>query len=398
MKNAAVLPGPNGGAPSVYADWLLAPGRRTLLCYGHYDVQPAGPLSMWSSPPFQATRRGNHLVARGASDDKGQLFTHLKAIESYLAGNGTLPLNVKVWLEGEEELGSPNLNAFLDRHVERLRADAVLISDTEMPAADQPAIVYGLRGQISLDLEVRGAAGARHAGRYGGAVLNPLQVLCELIAGLHDKRNRIAVPGVYARVRPVNAAERQRLRCAHGDVSAADYLPARGEHGFTSLERATLRPALTVQAIAGGQLGAAGPVVIPERAAARLNVRLVPDQEPAEIGHLLVRHLAAHTPPGARLRTRLTGGSRAVLLSPRHAAIAAADRAIHATWQRRPVLTRSGGTIPVVEQLHRRLGAAVVLLGFGLPSDNIHSANEQISLPRFFRGIQTVVRFMAEYA
>ena len=398
LHNARVLPGSRGGPPSVYADWLQAPGQRTLLCYGHYDVQPAGPLATWRTPPFQPEIVNQYLFARGASDDKGQLFIHLKAIESYLSGVGGLPINVKVWLEGEEEVGSPNLSAFLDCATERLRADAVLISDTEMSAPHQPSIVYGLRGQVSLDLEVSGAPRDLHAGRYGGAVLNPLQALCELIAGLHDNHNRIAVPGVYARVRAISPRERQQLRCQTGEHSELRYRPARGEPGYTGFERTVLRPALVVQGMGGGKVGSEGPVVVPGRASARLSMRLVPDQEPAEIGRLLIRHLARTAPPGSRLRTRITAGSRPVLLSPRQLAVAAAARAVRATWHVPPVLTRSGGTIPVVDQLHRRLGAPIVLLGFGLASDNIHSANERLSLPRFFRGVQTVVRFIAEYA
>jgi acetylornithine deacetylase/succinyl-diaminopimelate desuccinylase-like protein len=219
-----------------------------------------------------------------------------------------------------------------------------------------------------------------------------------MIAGLHDSRDRIAEPGVYAGVRPVSLAERRQLRCQTGQRHELRYRPARGEAGYSSFERTVLRPALVVQAVSGGTLGSSGPVVIPSRAGARLSMRLVPDQEPAEIGRLLIHHLAASAPAGARVRARMAGGARPVLLSTHHPAMAAAARAVRATWGVPPVLTRSGGTIPIVEQLHRRLGAPVVLLGFGLASDNIHSANERLSLPRFFRGIQTVARFMSEYA
>jgi len=395
LHDPRVLPGPCGGAPSVYADWLGAPGRPTLLCYGHYDVQPAGPRGEWASPPFRATRQGHHLVARGASDDKGQLFIHLKAIESYLATDGRLPLNIKVWLEGEEELGSPNLVAFLDREAMRLRADAVLVSDTEMPAPHQPSIVYGLRGQLALDIDVQSARHDLHSGRYGGAVLNPLQVLCELVAGLHDSRGRITVSGMYTRVRTVEADERQRLRRQR---RFDQDLTGWGEPGYSAFERTIIRPALIVQGIAGGNTGSASPAVIPRRAQARLSVRLVPDQEPAEIGRLLVRHLTAAAPRAVRLQATVAGGSRPVLVSPRHPAMRAAARAVRAAWGVPPVLTRSGGTIPIVDQLHRRLGVPVVLMGFGLPGDNIHAANERLSLPHFFRGIETIVRFFAEYA
>jgi len=400
-RRAAVLPGPNGGAPSVYADWLGAPGKPTLLLYGHYDVQPAEPLAEWRTPPFRATVLGKHLYARGASDDKGQLFIHLKALESLLTTTGRLPLNVKVWLEGEEEIGSPNLAVFLDRELSRLRADAVLVSDTEMPAPGRPAIVYGLRGNLSLELEVRAPMRELHSGRYGGAVLNPLQALCELIAGLHDRHGRVTIPGFYHHVRPVAPDERQRLRRdSPSDERFLTSLGVRhgwGEEGYTARERATIRPALIVEGLTGGYTGPSGKAVIPDRALARLGARLVPDQDPAEIAQLLRRHLVSVTPPAVRARLTVTGGSRPVLIPRRHAAMAAASRAVEHVWGAPPVFMRSGGSIAVVEQLRRRLGAPIVLLGFGLPDDAIHAPNERIHLPTLFRGVDTVAAFLREY-
>jgi len=215
LQHVQVLPEVNGGHPSVYADWLKAPGKPTLLLYGHYDVQPVDPLRAWHSHPFQATIIGNNLYARGASDDKGQLFIHLKAVESYLRTTGQLPLNIKVWLEGEEEINSPNLSAFLDREASRFQANAVLVSDTEMQGVGRPSIIYGLRGNLACELEVRGAQHDLHSGRYGGAVLNPLQALSEIVAGLHDSHNRVAVPGFYRHVRNLHPAERQEIRCSN---------------------------------------------------------------------------------------------------------------------------------------------------------------------------------------
>ncbi len=253
LHHVQVLPGVNGGHPSVYADWLLAPGQPTLLLYGHYDVQPVDPLKDWRTPPFQATRIGQNLFARGASDDKGQLFIHLKAVESYLATVGSLPINVKIWLEGEEEINSPNLPAFLDSEATRLEADAVLVSDTEMLGPGRPTIIYGLRGSLAFELEVGGPRHDLHAGRYGGAVHNPVQALCEIIAGLHDRRGRVAIPEFYARVREVAATERQELRCGSPDdeqiMADLDIPTGWGEEGYSLFERMTIRPALIVNGI-----------------------------------------------------------------------------------------------------------------------------------------------------
>lgn len=402
LRNVAVLPGPNGGAPSVYGDWLLAPGQPTLLLYGHYDVQPAAPADGWRTPPFRATVVGQNLYARGASDDKGQLFIHLKAVESLLAHAGRLPVNVKVWLEGEEEIGSPNLAALLDREGERLRADAVLVSDTEMAAPGRPAIVVGLRGNLSCALDVRAPGAELHSGRYGGAAPDPLRVLCELIAGLHDRQGRVAVAGFYDRVRTFSADERRRMQAA----GAADArflsdlrVPADwGEAGYSPAERIAFRPALTVNGVSGGYTGPGGKAVIASRALARLGIRLVPDQEPAEIARLLGRHIAAATPPTVRARLRFTAQASPVVSPRGHPLMTAAVRAVRRVWGVPPVFTRSGGTIPAVAQFQRRLGAPALLLGFGLRDDAIHAPNEKLSLPNFCRGVATVRRLLVECA
>lgn len=402
LHNAQVLPGVNRGAPSVYADWLLAPGKPTLLLYGHYDVQPVDPLKEWRTPPFKATIIGENLYARGASDDKGQLFIHLKAVESYLKTLGRLPINIKIWLEGEEEINSPNLSAFLKREAKRLQADAVLVSDTEMLGCDRPSIIYGLRGNLACEIEISGPRHDLHSGRYGGAVLNPLQALSEVVAGLHDRKGRVAIPGFYQQVRELESTQRQKIRCCcKRDQQILDDLdlPAGwGEQGYSIFERMTIRPALTINGLAGGYTGPGGKSVIPSRGLARFSIRLVPNQEPEEIAQLLRRHIATVTPPAVRSRLKITGGSRPVLLPRRHPAMLAAVRAVQSTWGVPPVFTRSGGSIPLVEQLHRRLKVPVVLLGFGLPDDDIHAPNEKISLPNFFRGIETVIRFLGEYA
>lgn len=400
LHHVQILAGPNGGHPSVYADWLLAPGQPTLLLYGHYDVQPVDPLRDWRTPPFRATCIGQNLFARGASDDKGQLFIHLKAVESYLATVGTLPINIKVWLEGEEEINSPNLAAFLDREAARLQADAVLVSDTEMLGPGRPTIMYGLRGNLAFELEVGGPRHDLHAGRYGGAVHNPLQALCEIIARLHDHRGRVAIPEFYARVHEVAATERQELRCVSPDdeqIMADLDIPAGwGEEGYSLFERMTIRPALIVNGIAGGYTGPGIKTVIAKRALARLSMRLVPAQEPAEIARLLQRHIAAIKPPAVYTRLKIMGASPPVVIPHRHPVMSAARRAVYQVWGVPPVFTRSGGTIPLVAHLQRRFDVPIILLGFGLPDDDIHAPNEKISLPNFFCGIETIIRFLEE--
>lgn len=400
LHHAQVLPGIKGGHPSVYADWLLATGQPTLLLYGHYDVQPVDPLKDWRTPPFQATRIGQNLFARGASDDKGQLFIHLKALESYLAAVGALPINVKVWLEGEEEMNSPNLLAFLDREATRLQADAVLISDSEMLGPGRPSILYALRGNLAFELEVGGPRHHLHSGRYGGAVHNPLQALCEIIASFHDQHGRVTIPGFYNRVHQIADAERQELRCGSpndGQIMADLDIPAGwGEEGYSLSERMTIRPALTINGISGGYTGLGMSTIIARSGLARLSLRLVPHQEPAEIAHLLRQYIAGTKPPAVSARLKILGGSPPVVLPRRHPIISAAVRAVQRVWGVPPTFARSGGTIPLVAYLKRRFNVPVIVLGFGLPDDDIHAPNEKINLHNFFRGIETVIHFLEE--
>jgi acetylornithine deacetylase/succinyl-diaminopimelate desuccinylase-like protein len=402
LQHVQILPGGKVGHPSVYADWLHAPGKPTLLLYGHYDVQPVDPRKEWRTPPFKATIVGDNLFARGASDDKGQLFIHLKAVESYLRSTKALPVNIKVWLEGEEEIGSPYLAQFLKQHRKRLQADAVLVSDTEMLAPGRPSIIYGLRGNLNCELEVRGPKHDLHSGRYGGAVLNPLQALSETIASFHDRQGRVAIPGFYQRVRALTPTERQTLRCScQRDRQILDDLDLPmgwGEPGYSLHERMTVRPALTINGITGGYTGIGSKSVIPRRGIAKFSFRLVPDQEPTEIARLLQQQIAATAHPAIRTKLQITGASRPVILPKQSPVTLAAVRAVERIWGKPPVFTRSGGTIPLVEQLHRQLGIPIVLLGFGLPDDDIHAPNEKISLPNLFQGIATVIQFWAEYA
>lgn len=388
--------------PVVYAEWHGAPGRPTVLVYGHYDVQPADPLQEWKTPPFEPEVRGPYIYGRGACDDKGQLFTHVKAIEAYLHAAGALPVNVKCLFEGEEEIGSPHLKNFIRRHARALSANVAVMSDTRMLSPERPAITYSLRGGLSLELEVFGPRQDLHSGNFGGAVHNPLQGLCEIVASLHDARSRVAVRGFYDRVREWGRAEREYM-ARTGPPEAKILRDAGadegwGERGYTLYERTTIRPAFTVNGIGGGYQGAGGKSVIPARAFAKLNVRLVPDQDPREIEQLLRRHVEQHTPP--TLRSRLTANlyARPALLDPRHPVMRASSEAYRAGFGSSPVFLRSGGTIPIVNTFQEVLGTPTVLMGFALPDDCIHAPNEKFYLPNFFRGIETSVSFLREVA
>jgi acetylornithine deacetylase/succinyl-diaminopimelate desuccinylase-like protein len=387
-----------GGAPHVVGR-RRGSGGPALLAYGHYDVQPAD--GGWRHDPFAPRVRAGKLYGRGASDDKGQLFIHLAAIEAYAATAGAPPLDVTVWFEGEEEIGSPSAPFFLDRRLEALRADVVVVSDTEMASAARPSLTYGLRGSVVLDAVVSGPARDLHSGRYGGAVANPVHGLAALVASLHDEDGRVAVEGFYDRVRDVSPAERVRLLDGPGDAALAAEAgvePVAGEAGFSAYERSTIRPALVVTGIASGARGAEAKASIPARASARVTARLVPEQDPVAIADALRAHLVARVPAGLRLDVALRGASPAVVLPAGDPALRAAARALRATYGAWPALLRSGGSIPLVGQLHRRLGAPVVLLGFGLPSDAIHGPNERLDLAQFFRGVATMIRFYAELA
>jgi len=395
LENVRVMATPRH--PIVYADWLLAPGRPTLLIYGHYDVQPADPLHEWRSPPFNPTLRGDNLIARGASDDKGQLFAHVKALEAYLHA-GSLPLNVKCLFEGEEEIGSPNLFAFVARHRDALSADAVVMSDTRMLAADRPAISYAERGALNLELEVRGPRHDLHSGNFGGVVHNPLQALCELIASLHDARGRIAIEGIYDRVRAPSPGERHHMaRVGPSDrqilAEAATNEPW-GEPGFSAYERLTLRPALTVNGITGGYHGSGHKGIIPARASAKIGIRLVPDQTPRDMYRLFLRHLARMTPPSVRVRVRPLSGAAPAVVDPRHPALHAAADAYRRGFGRAPAFIRSGGTIPILHAFRESLRVPIVLMGFALPDDRLHAPNEKLHVPTFYKGIDTCIHFM----
>ena len=386
--------------PIVYAEKRVSAARPTLLIYGHYDVQPVAPAATWTVPPFGGLIRVNRLYGRGASDDKGQFFTHLKALEILLKSGRVLPLNVKILLEGEEEIGSPNLGAFIRQHRRLLRADCAVISDTNLLSADQPALTFGLRGSFSAELEVGGTPAELHSGVFGGAVLNPLQALCELLAGLHDGQGRITLPGFYDTVRLPLPAERA-YAARHGPTDArllreAGARPGWGEPGFSCYERTTLRPSLSITGLSGGYQGEGTKSIIPPLARAKLSFRLAPGQQPQTVEQQLRAYLARHTPP--QVRATLTAQLHAppYEVAPSHPAMRAAARAYAAGFGRAPVLQRSGGTIPVAGLLEEALGLKTVLMGFGLPDDHKHGPDEFLYLPNFWRGIQTSVAFMQE--
>jgi acetylornithine deacetylase/succinyl-diaminopimelate desuccinylase-like protein len=390
---------PAGRHPAVYGEWRRRPGLPTVLVYGHYDVQPVDPVGEWRLPPFVPTRRGDDLFGRGASDDKGQLSAHLAAIEACLRGAGRLPVNLRCLLDGEEEIGSPGLQGLLRRHRRDLQADVVILSDTRMLGPDRPAITCGLRGLLNLELEVRGPGGDLHAGTFGGAVHNPIQALCELLSGLHDQRGRVAVPGFYEGVREWGARERRAMaRVAPTDAAflrEARVAGGWGERGYSLHERTTLRPALTINGIAGGYQGPGSKSVIPARAVAKLGIRLVPDQDPVEVEQLLREHLSRRTPTTVSATVRAGARSAAVWLDPGHPVMGIAASACERGFGARPAFLRSGGTIPAVGSLQAFLGVPVVLLGLGLPDDRVHAPNEKFHLPNLWRGTETLIWFLA---
>jgi len=398
LERVRVVPTPRH--PLVYAEWMHRPNQPTVLIYGHYDVQPADPLTKWETPPFQPVLRGNDLFGRGASDDKGQMFAHLKALESYLRTTGVLPVNVKCLFEGEEEIGSPNLTPFLVRNKGALAADLAVMSDTRMLSPERPALTYALRGALSLELEITGPKQDLHSGTFGGAVHNPLQALCEIIVGLHDADGRVAIPGFYDRVRKITAEERAYLaRTGPTDAEILRDAQAEkswGENGYTSYERTTIRPSLSVNGITGGYQGQGPKAVIPAKAVAKLSFRLVPDQNPREIEQLFREHIARITPSTVRSTIRTDFVAKPALVSRNHPAMRAAAAAYRAGFGTAPVFLRSGGTIPAVNIFQETLVIPTVLMGFALPDDRMHAPNEKFHLPSFFNGITTSIRFLAE--
>ena len=397
LHNTSLIEGK--GNPIVFSEWMGAPGKPTVFLYGHYDVQPADPLNEWASPPFEPQVRGDDIFARGASDDKGQTYLLLKAVEGLLQADGKLPINVKFLIEGEEETGGEALEEYLRLNGSALGADAALICDTEMFAAELPTLCVGLRGMIYTEVDVEGPRTDLHSGVYGGVAPNALQAISEIIAGLKEPGGKVAIPGFYDDVKPPAPAELAAWQRLPFDEAA--YLAAEvgsealvGEEGFSVLERVWARPSLDVHGIRGGFVGEGGKTVIPARATAKISMRLVAGMDPGDVFTKFRQHVEKLTPAGTRVSLRQLASAPAALVDPGNRFVRTAARALTEVFGAETVYTRSGGSIPVVGQLQEHAGIPSVLMGFGLPDDNIHAPNEKFHLPNFFRGIAAVSRYL----
>ncbi len=388
------------GHPIVCAESPRVPGKPTLLLYGHYDVQPVDPLELWTSPPFELTKRGQNIYARGTADDKGQVFIHLKGIEAYIKNMGTLPINLKVIIEGEEEIGSEHLDSFVSAHKELLKADLVLISDTSMFARGVPSVCYGLRGLSYMQVEVTGPNRDLHSGSFGGSVHNPIQALAEIIARLHDKDGRVMIPGFYKDVKVLTPKERAAFKSLPWrDTDYARGLGVRrlhGEKGFTTLERLWVRPTLECNGIWGGFSGEGAKTVLPSKAYAKISMRLVPNQSSAKIARLFETHIKKIAPPTVQVKMTFLHGGEPALTPVESPGVRAAAAALEKGFGKKPIYQREGGSIPIVVDFKRILGLDTVLLGFGLPDENAHAPDEFMSLDNFFGGIRTAVHFYNE--
>jgi acetylornithine deacetylase/succinyl-diaminopimelate desuccinylase-like protein len=386
------------GNPVVYGEWLGAPGKLTALVYGHYDVQPADPLEKWSSPPFTPTIRDGRLYARGVSDDKGPMLIPIKVAESFFSVAGALPINVKCMFEGEEEIGSANLDAFIRDHTKMLSSDVVLSADGAMWRIDEPSLTVSSRGLAGLELTLTAATKDLHSGRHGGGVANPLHAMATLIASLHDESGRVAVSGFYDRVRELTPAERAAM--SNLPFDEARYLAqvgapaAYGEPGYTTLERQWTRPTLEVNGMWGGYTGPGQKTVIPSEAHAKITCRLVPDQDPAEIIALVARHLESHVPRGTRLSvTPYDHGTRAAHIESEHFALSAADAALHAVYGVHPLTVRMGGTVPISELFQRHMGLDTVFFSFSTADEDYHAPNEFFRVHRLYEGLEAWARY-----
>lgn len=393
LRNVQVMP--TKGNPVVYGDWMDAgPQAPTVLVYGHYDVQPVDPLALWDSQPFDPQVRDGSIYARGASDDKGQMFLHIKAAESVLAG-GRIPVNVKMIFEGEEEIGSPSLEAFVLSHLDLLAASTGLISDGRIISPTQPSLVYALRGMAYMEFRIKGPKRDLHSGSYGGSVHNPAQLVAEIIAAMHDADGKVLIPGFYDKVRALSAEERANLAKADSLAQWQDETGLKnpwGENEFSIIERTTARPTCEVNGMWGGFLGEGSKTIIPAEAGAKVSMRLVADQDPNEIENLFAEFVSKFVPENYQIQLiKHVAGWPAItpIDSPE---MKAASKAYEAVWGKPPLFTREGGSIPIVATFQKELGTPVVLMGFGL-DDNIHSPNEHFAVDHFFKGIDTVIHY-----
>lgn len=386
------------GNPIVYGEHCPHNDRPTVLIYGHYDVQPADPEELWDTPPFEPTVKDGLIYARGASDDKGQAFTHVKAVESFVKTGQEIPVNVKFILEGEEEIGSPNLVPFLENHKDLLKCDMVLISDTAMFGEDQPSITYGLRGLAYMEIEVVGPNRDLHSGVYGGAVENPANVLCEIIAKLKDEDGVIQIPGFYDKVVPLTEADREafaQLPFNEDKFKKTLNIEAvHGEKGYSTLERSSARPSLDVNGIWGGYQKEGAKTVLPSKANAKVSMRLVPDQDPNEIAQLFKKHVESLAPDTVKVTVSEHHGGHPSVTDLDFYGLKAGAKAFEEIYQTDVLFSREGGSIPIVADFKRVLGVESILMGFGLTSNAIHSPNENFSLKDFYRGIKTSAKFL----
>jgi acetylornithine deacetylase/succinyl-diaminopimelate desuccinylase-like protein len=397
LQNAEFIDGE--GNPLVYAEWLGAPGKPTLLFYGHYDVQPPDPLDEWKSPPFEPVVRGDDIFARGASDDKGQVYILIKAVEGILKTKGCLPVNVKFLIEGEEEVGGEHIEAYVASKPERIKADAAVVCDTEMFAPGLPTLCVGLRGIVYLDLAVEGAGHDLHSGVYGGAAPNPIMAIAEILCALKDRDGHILIPGFCKSVRPPSPEERSawaRLPFNEEEYKTKEMevRELTGEPEVPVLERTWARPTLEVHGIRGGFTGEGAKTVIPARATAKISMRLVADQNPEEALRQFREAVAAVCPKGVTAEVKPVHGAAPSLVDPTNQFIQAAAKAMSEIFGRETVYIRSGGSIPIVGSFDKHLGIPSVLMGFGLPDDNLHAPNEKFHLPNFYRGIESVARYL----
>jgi acetylornithine deacetylase/succinyl-diaminopimelate desuccinylase-like protein len=400
LENVEIVP--TAKHPLVYADWLHAPGKPTVLCYGHYDVQPPDPLELWKSPPFEPVLRDGNIYARGSADDKGQMYMHIKAVEALRAMNGTLPINLKFLIEGEEEIGGESVAKYVAENPAKLKADVALVSDTAMYAEGIPTLCIGLRGLVYTEIEAKGPSRDLHSGLYGGAAPNAVFGLVELLAKLKDGNGKIQIPGIYDDVEPPAPAEKhswETLPFNEAEFLAKEVGSTRltGEPGYSVLERVWARPTLEVHGIAGGFTAAGAKTVIPATATAKVSLRLVPRQNAAKIVAAYKKFVADNAPAGIEVEVRVLSAGEAIMVNPDHPAIDVAARAFRDVLGRETVFVRSGGSIPIVGDFARHLHIPTILMGFGLPDDGLHSPNEKYKLSNYYAGIVTIAHFFEQY-
>jgi acetylornithine deacetylase/succinyl-diaminopimelate desuccinylase-like protein len=397
MENVEVIP--TKGHPLIYADWLHAAGKPTVLCYAHYDVQPAEPLNEWISPPFEPTERNDNIYARGAVDDKGQLWMELKAVEALMKGHGgKLPINVKFIIEGEEEVGGESIAAYVRKEKAKLKADFALVCDTELFAPNLPTLCVGLRGLIYTEIEAQGAKTDLHSGMYGGAAPNPLFALIEIISKLKDAKGKILIPGFYSKVKAPTKAELKAWKKLpfkedHYRKTEVGSKVLTGEPGYSVLYRTWARPTLEVHGMPGGFVASGAKTVIPARASAKVSMRLVPNQDPDDILKRYLAYVKKLTPKGIDLNVKVYSKGPACVVSTDNRFIQAATEAMHDVFKKETVFIRSGGSIPIVTDFQDVMKLPSVMMGFGLPDDNLHAPNEKFHIPNFYRGIESIIRF-----